>query len=96
MEIENKILRSETYVWFTNNINDIDDFDRTRVWSKVDGQKGWKWTVLKMDGRAKVDGPIKSGRFWDKLDGHWRQSGRSWVKVVDSRKEKMESLKGWN
>ena len=26
------------------------------VWSKVDGQKGWKWTVLKVNGRAKMDG----------------------------------------
>ena len=25
-----------------------------RVWSKVDGPKGWKWTVLKMDGCAKL------------------------------------------
>ena len=24
------------------------------VWSKVDGQKGWKYTVLKVDGRKKV------------------------------------------
>ena len=43
--------------------------------------KGWKWTVLKIDRCAKVDGPSKSGRSWDKLDGFLRQSGRSWVKV---------------
>ena len=47
------------------------------VWSKVDGPKGWKWTVLKVDGRAKVDGLSKSGRSWAKPDGHLSQSGRS-------------------
>ena len=44
---------------------------------EVDGPKGWKWTVLKMNGRANLDGPSKSRRSWVKLDGHSSQSGRS-------------------
>ena len=41
-----------------------------------------KWTVLKVNGRAKVDGAFKSGRSLVKLDGHLSQSGRS-KKIVD-------------
>ena len=61
----------------------------------MDGPKGLKWTVLKVDDRSKADAPSKSGRSWAKpdgdlsqsrrsrtiVDGLLSQSGRSWVKV---------------
>ena len=42
------------------------------------GPKGWMWTVLKVDGRAKLNGPSKSGRSWAKPDCH----SVSWFKIV--------------
>ena len=41
---------------------------------------GPEWTVPKLDGPAKVDGPGESGRSWPKVDGLLAQSGRSWRK----------------
>ena len=46
-------------------------------------ESGPKWTILKVNGRAKVDGAFKSGRSLVKLDGHLSQSGRSRT-IVDS------------
>ena len=57
------------------------------------------WTVLKVNGLAKVDGAFKTGRSWVKLDGHLShsgrskkisdgpltQNGRSWVEDFDSK-----------
>ena len=44
---------------------------------KVDGPKWGKWTVPKVDGPSKVDGPAESGRSWVKVDGLLMESGRS-------------------
>ena len=52
-----------------------------RKFISISKESGLKWTVLKVDGRAKVDGPSKSGRPWAKVDGHLSQSGRSWTKA---------------
>ena len=41
-----------------------------------------KWTVLKVDGGAKVDGLSKSGRSLAKMDVHLHQTGRSGT-IVD-------------
>ena len=31
---------------------------------------GLKWTVLKVDGRAKVEGQFRTGRSWANMDCH--------------------------
>ena len=60
-----------------------------RVWSKVDGPKGWKWTIflvdgrVKVDDRAKVDGLSKSGRSvepkWTVQDDSGRSFEPKWT-----------------
>ena len=54
---------------------------------KVDGPKWGKWTVPKVDGPSKVDGPAESGRSWVKVDGLLMESGRF------SRKWTVQTLK---
>ena len=45
-----------------------------QVRSRVNGPKGRKWMVLKVNGRAKMDDPSKSGRSIMIVDGLLSQS----------------------
>ena len=40
-------------------------------------ESGPKWTVLKVDGHAKIDGPFKLDGHLSQTEGHLNQTGRS-------------------
>ena len=51
--------------------------DPPRIQTRTSQVQSGRRNEVKVDGRAKVDGPFKSGRSSAKLDSHLHHSGRS-------------------
>lgn len=68
------ILDRPTQPWLTGCIWQLNKHNVSLVWKvlwtfSLIFESGSKWMVLKVEGRAKVDGLSKSGRSLDKLNG---------------------------